>query len=483
MTKGNKMTREEKKLQLIIEEPYFSPVEILETNDIQIIKEEYDRQTKFPKVRFKAILQEADVVNKNGRKYPKQILQEVVEYFNNIIKIRKGIPGELNHPLVEGELAKQRMARIDLDNIAVIYKKFDFDGKYVIAEAVTASTRKGVDLYGLIVEDGYNVGFSLRALGSVKPIFEENGQKVLLVEKIHKPVTYDVVDNPSHAVAKILELNENEILNTAENKSIVLTENTDTIYIPVGAYKISEKTIEQAKYDKDLKELVDSILEDSVSITINGETVRICKDDRCIITSLENLIDDILDKYFPPEDISNKSSLYPLYPVYQKACKRLLLDRSKLFGPDRYEFLPYFINRLINPSQQLFLNSAVFNNPYKLFEDICYTINNNLYTEEDNIELDSAGLILTEESLDIFEEIESIEQYEKLIESIDYNELEKLIDRLLENEKYYDINEILDIQTLDEEIDFYLSQLDLDKQEVLNQLEEIAEDLVVDDVI
>jgi hypothetical protein len=471
---------QDKKLQLIIEEPYFSPVEVLETNDIQIIKEEYDRQTKFPKVRFKAILQEADVINKNGRKYPKQILQEVVDYFNNIIKVRKGIPGELNHPLVEGELAKQRMARIDLDNIAVIYKKFDFDGKYVIAEAVTASTRKGVDLYGLIVEDGYNVGFSLRALGSVKPIFEENGQKVLLVEKIYKPVTYDVVDNPSHAVAKILELNESEILNTPENKSEILTENTDTaIYIPVGAYKISEKTIEQAKYDKDLKELIDSILEDSVSITINGENVRICKDDRCVITTLDELIDDILDKYFPPDELSRNPSLYPLYPVYQKACRRLLLNNSEHFGPNKFQFIPYFINRLINPNQQLFLNSIAFKNPYKLFEEITYAINNNLsyIEEEDN------SIPITEEAIDIFEEVESVEEYEKLIESIDYNELELLIEQLIENEQYEDINEILDIHSLEEEIEFYLSQLGLDKQEVLSQLDEIAEDLIIDDVI
>jgi len=476
------MLNEKKSYQLIIEEPYFSPVEILNSNnnntEIQIIKEEYDRTNKIPKVRFRAILQEADVINKNRRKYPKQVLQEVVNTFNNIIKYRGGILGEVNHPLVEDEkIAKQRMARIDISNVGVIYKKFDFDGKYVIAEAVTASTQKGRDIYGLIVEDGYNLGFSLRALGTVKPVTESDGNVIYVVEHIYKPVTYDIVDNPSHAVARIINISEDEIL--TKDNSKILTENTDTIKIPIGGYTINEEVLNYAKDDIDLAKVINSILEDSYEININGDTVRICNDDRCIVTDLKTFIDTIINTYFPT-DKPNKD----IQPMSWKCIRnQLMVNTDNLLSPqNRFRLLSYLLGK---PKILL----PVINNTSDIlyYPDIKESDNNNteLFNNDSPI-LENILMEDTEAYDYIVENIDSIEEYEKLIEEIE-QDLDILLHYYLLNGKYEDINEILNNKTLEEEIEFYLVNLldnraekDKVKKLIENEINNIAKNIVVD---
>lgn len=56
-------------------------------------------------------------------------------------------------------------------------------------------------MYNLIVKDKVDIGFSLRALGAVETLTDGT----IMVKDPIRPITYDIVSNPSHATAKVLE--------------------------------------------------------------------------------------------------------------------------------------------------------------------------------------------------------------------------------------------------------------------------------------
>ena len=65
----------------------------------------------------------------------------------------------------------------------------------------TLSSFKGPDVANLIGRDKVDVGFSLRALGAVEALHDGT----LQVKTPIRPITYDLVSNPSHVNAKIME--------------------------------------------------------------------------------------------------------------------------------------------------------------------------------------------------------------------------------------------------------------------------------------
>ncbi len=102
------------------------------------------------KLIFRAILQEAEVVNNNKRVYPAATLQAVVQQLRLKAQERK-LLGELDHPQPQGDnKAKlKRSSTILLGNVCVLFRKLDFiDGK-IVAECETLSNSAGMDLYNL----------------------------------------------------------------------------------------------------------------------------------------------------------------------------------------------------------------------------------------------------------------------------------------------------------------------------------------------
>jgi hypothetical protein len=299
---------------LIIEEPYFTKPSILKeinssdknfsssqilestlnnTEDIletlEIISESYSPVSKSGKVQFRAIVQESSEINKNGRYYPPEVLQEAVNYFKSEIARRGGLPAEVDHPFVESsdpQVIKKRASQIFIKEVGVLYKNIEFDGKRVIVEGVTLDNPKGQMVYSLIKE-GYNVGFSLRAFGKVVPI-NENGQSYLLVEKLDRPLTWDVVINPSHQSARLVEIQEGEIL-TDTSQLTLLTEsdesinnNNSPIIIPGSIVLPSNnpQSDPDISNDEDLSNYVQNILNSQdvikIEVNINGDTTTVC---------------------------------------------------------------------------------------------------------------------------------------------------------------------------------------------------------------
>jgi len=154
------------------------------------------------KIKFRAKLQEANVLNNNGRTYPTETLKVIVEQLGPKASERK-LLGEFDHPSPQGDTQARmkRSSTISLQNSAVLFTKLEFDGRFIIADCETLTNDHGMNLYRLL-KDKVSIGFSLRAFGSSSKGL--NGETIVNANGL-KALTFDVVSNPSHSNAVIYE--------------------------------------------------------------------------------------------------------------------------------------------------------------------------------------------------------------------------------------------------------------------------------------
>lgn len=130
------------------------------------------------------IFMQAEKKNRNGRVYPKGILEEAVEIFNKDFVLKNRALGELNHP---------PRLNVDPSEACHLITELSWDGSNVLGKArILEGTPKGAILKGL-VEGGVCMGVSSRAAGSVK----KNRQGINEVQKDLRLSTVDAVSDPS----------------------------------------------------------------------------------------------------------------------------------------------------------------------------------------------------------------------------------------------------------------------------------------------
>jgi hypothetical protein len=108
------------------------------------------------------------------------------------------------HPLFiskDPEVLKKRAGIVEINNCGALLREIGFKNKQVYGVFETLSGFKGPDLYNLITKDKVDIGFSLRALGAVDVL--QDG--TIMVKDPIRAITYDIVSNPSHENAKVLE--------------------------------------------------------------------------------------------------------------------------------------------------------------------------------------------------------------------------------------------------------------------------------------
>lgn len=227
------------------------------------------------KIKFKAKLQEANVVNNNGRSYTDEVLRIIVNQLAPKASERK-LLGEMDHPTPQGDTAAKmkRSSTISLQDSCVLFTKLEYDGKFILAECETLTNDKGVNLYRLL-KDKVTIGFSLRAFGSST----KSPEGVTLVSPAGlKALTFDVVSNPSHSNAVIYEF---------------MTESSDLLNLAT----------ELKSSDSDRVEV---LLEESdngyKSVTLDGECA--CSlDGTCIAGTLEESVNYLIDLSFDKNTI------------------------------------------------------------------------------------------------------------------------------------------------------------------------------------
>ena len=175
-------------------------------------------------IEFIAVLQEADRPNRNGRIYPKSVLEKAIDspYIRERIAT-KSLYGEAGHPL---DSSVQRQMTIDQRNIACIIKEIWWEGNLLKGRVETADTAVGRDMMGLI-KQGSKVAFSLRAQGNVHT---NPATGIVEVEPGLQICTWDWVCNPSHDRAfleKICEATARCMFGMTKPSEMVLTESAD----------------------------------------------------------------------------------------------------------------------------------------------------------------------------------------------------------------------------------------------------------------
>ena len=141
--------------------------------------------TKIGKNYFiEGIFMQAETKNRNGRVYPKQILQkEVNRYAKNYIENKRAF-GELGHP--DGPT-------VNLERVSHMITELKESGNDFIGKAKIMDTPYGKTVKNLI-DEGARLGVSSRGMGSLKPTY---GGTQEVQKDFYLATAADIVADPS----------------------------------------------------------------------------------------------------------------------------------------------------------------------------------------------------------------------------------------------------------------------------------------------
>jgi hypothetical protein len=132
---------------------------------------------------IEGVFMQADIKNRNGRVYPKEIMEKEVNRYNKEFVEKQRAFGELGHP--EGPT-------INLDKVSHLIQSLTLEGKNYVGKAKILSTPNGQIVKNLI-DDGAKLGVSSRGLGSL----EEKGGAQYVKGDFQLATAADIVADPS----------------------------------------------------------------------------------------------------------------------------------------------------------------------------------------------------------------------------------------------------------------------------------------------
>lgn len=145
----------------------------------ETIKE--SREKNGGKIIMRGVLQKANVLNQNGRVYPKEILDREVRNYQKFIKENRAL-GECDHP---------DSSVVNLKNASHIVREAYMEGDICYGVVELLDTPSGKILQSL-VESGVTLGISSRGLGSTRT---EGDYQV--VQDDFQLICWDYVSEPS----------------------------------------------------------------------------------------------------------------------------------------------------------------------------------------------------------------------------------------------------------------------------------------------
>jgi hypothetical protein len=133
---------------------------------------------------IEGVFLQSEIKNRNGRMYPKHVLEREVNRYNEQFVSKGRAFGELGHP--DGP-------QINLDRISHIIESLKQDGSNFIGRAKITDTPMGNIARG-IIESGGQLGVSTRGMGSLK-LNREGVNEVQ--DDFHLATAADIVADPS----------------------------------------------------------------------------------------------------------------------------------------------------------------------------------------------------------------------------------------------------------------------------------------------
>lgn len=131
--------------------------------DAQFLAEENETGEK--DYYIQGIFMQSEIKNGNGRSYPKKVLSEAIDrYQDEYISKNRGY-GELGHP---------DQPKINLDRVCVLTQEIKEDGNNFIGKAKVIDTPFG-NIVKTFLKEGVTLGVSSRGLGGVRNGVVQNG--------------------------------------------------------------------------------------------------------------------------------------------------------------------------------------------------------------------------------------------------------------------------------------------------------------------
>jgi|TARA_B100001094_G_scaffold267133_1_gene270295 hypothetical protein len=157
---------------------------ISEYNDYQMSPVIIEANEKGQKEYFiEGVFMQSEIKNRNGRVYPKEIMEKEVNRYRKEFVEKDRAFGELGHP--EGPT-------INLDKVSHLITSLEEDGNNYVGRAKILSTPNGQIVRNLI-DDGAKLGVSSRGLGSL----EEKGGAQYVKGDFQLATAADIVADPS----------------------------------------------------------------------------------------------------------------------------------------------------------------------------------------------------------------------------------------------------------------------------------------------
>ena len=132
---------------------------------------------------IEGVFMQADIKNRNGRVYPKEIMEKEVNRYNKEFVEKQRAFGELGHP--EGPT-------INLDKVSHLIQTLTLEGSNYVGKAKILSTPNG-EIVKALINDGAKLGVSSRGLGSL----EQKGNAQYVKGDFQLATAGDIVADPS----------------------------------------------------------------------------------------------------------------------------------------------------------------------------------------------------------------------------------------------------------------------------------------------
>jgi hypothetical protein len=160
--------------------------EILESSP-QLVKESLEQNNG--RLILSGVIQRADVLNQNGRIYPRSILEREIRNYQKFI-IENRATGELDHP---------QESVISLQKVSHIMRKAEMQHDGTVLGSIEILDTPCGKIVKSLVETGVKIGISSRGVGSV-----EKEDNYLVVQDDFQLICFDVVSDPSTSSAWML---------------------------------------------------------------------------------------------------------------------------------------------------------------------------------------------------------------------------------------------------------------------------------------
>lgn len=138
--------------------------------------------SKNKKYYIQGIFAQSEKQNRNGRNYPKRVMENAIKEYQQIIDSKRSL-GEMKHP---------SSPQVDIERASHIIESLKWEGNDVIGKArILTNLPMGMIAKGLI-DEGVQFGVSTRGLGS---LIEKNGVNIVQPDFIISAI--DIVGDPS----------------------------------------------------------------------------------------------------------------------------------------------------------------------------------------------------------------------------------------------------------------------------------------------